>query len=56
LQATGAYEFLPFVPNDAALKFLLNAERREEGSLLARVPPATRLRLMSNFHTEILIS
>src|SRR5262249_2602452 len=34
-------EFIPFVPTDAALKFLLNAERRQDGSLLARAPPAS---------------
>ena len=33
-------EFSPFVPTDAALKILLNAERRQDGSLLTRAPPA----------------
>ena len=36
-----ACEYLPFVPTDAALKCLLNAERRQDGSLLARAPPAS---------------
>ena len=31
-------EFSPFVPTDAALKILLNAERRQNGSLLIRAP------------------
>ena len=34
-------EYLPFVPNEMALRMLLNAENPKEGSLLARAPPAT---------------
>jgi hypothetical protein len=33
-------EFSPFVATDAALKILLNAETCNDGSLLARAPPA----------------
>jgi hypothetical protein len=56
-QPNWACEFLPFVSNDAALKFLLNAERREEGSRASSTRhPRSRLQLMSNFHTAILIS
>jgi len=35
-----AYEYVPFVATDAALKILLNTETRKDGSLLARAPPA----------------
>ena len=35
-------EYLPFVPNEMALRMLLNAENPKEGSLLARAPRRPR--------------
>jgi hypothetical protein len=35
-------EYLPFEPNEMALRMLLNAENRKEGSLLARGPRRPR--------------
>jgi hypothetical protein len=34
-------EYVPFVVNDKFLRLLLTAERKQDGSLLARVPPVT---------------
>ena len=36
-----ARQYSLFVPTDTALKMLLSAETAKEGSLIARVPPAT---------------
>jgi hypothetical protein len=34
-------EYVPFEANDRVLRILLTAERRQDGSLIARVPPVT---------------
>lgn len=34
-------EYIAFVVNDGFLKLLLTAERRQDGSLISRVPPVT---------------
>jgi len=47
-----ACEYLPFVPNEMALRMLLTAENRKEGSLIAPAPPRrprSRMLLMKQF-------